>query len=117
MSHYSIAMVGSRETIAGFSLLGVDTYPVSSAKEAIDTLYVLRRKMSGEAHSIPRPVYGIIFITEDYAAGMTPEDEKKLAQGALPAIITIPCHHGATGFGLERLMRTVERAIGSNILA
>ena len=117
MSQYRIAMVGSQETIAGFSLLGVDTVPAASPKDAVVELFALRKKTTTDGHGIARPLYAIIFITEDFVVGITQEDEKKLAQGALPAIITIPSHRGSSGYGLERLKRIVERAVGSNILA
>ena len=51
-----------------------------------------------------------------FAGGISAEDEKKLSRGALPAIIPLPSHQGSSGYGLARLKRIVERAIGSDIL-
>lgn len=117
MSQYRIAMVGSKEAIAGFALLGVDVVPATTAKDALQELYRLRRTTQTDENGIERPQYAIIFVTEDLVSAITPEDEKKLARGALPAILPLPSHRGSTGFGQERLNRIVERAIGSNILA
>ena len=117
MSHYRIAMVGSKEAVAGFALLGMDVVPADTPKDALQELYALRRKTQLDAAGIERPLYAIIFVTEDLVSAITPEDEKKLARGALPAILPLPSHRGSTGFGQERLKRIVERAIGSNILA
>lgn len=117
MSQYRIAMVGSKEAVAGFALLGMDVVPATSPKDALQELTNLRRKTQKDASGIERPLYAIIFVTEDLVSAITPEDERKLARGALPAVLPLPSHRGSTGFGQARLKRIVERAIGSDILA
>lgn len=114
---YRIAIVGQRDTVAAFSLLGVDVVPVTSGPEAVAALYKLKRMMRDD-RGIQRNVYAVVFITEDLAVTISPEDEKKLQRGALPAIIPLPSIHEADGtsYGLERIKRIVERAIGSDIL-
>lgn len=112
---YKTAIVGSRDAVAGFSLLGVDTVPVESSQEAIDALLKLKKDTHTEDGREVN-TYAIVFITEDLAGGISPDDEKKLAKGALPAIIPLPSHQGSTGYGLSRLKRIVERAVGSDIL-
>ncbi|PIR52933.1 V-type ATP synthase subunit F [Candidatus Peregrinibacteria bacterium CG10_big_fil_rev_8_21_14_0_10_49_10] len=113
---YRIAMVGSKEAVGGFALLGADIVPVQSSAQAVEELYNLKRTMTKDEQGIERNTYAIVFITEDLSSGISPEDEKKLARGALPAIIPIPSHQGSTGYGLQRLRRIVERAVGSDIL-
>ena len=113
--NYRLAIVGSKEAVAGFALLGVDVVPVDSAETAVAELLRLKKEMVVDG-GVERNAYAIIFITEDFASGISPEDEKKLARGALPAIIPLPSHKGSTGYGLERLNRIVERAVGTNIL-
>ena len=113
---YKIAMIGSRETIGGFAMLGVDTVPAENTEEAVVHLFRLRKETAPDEAGIERNVYAIIFITEDLASGISPDDEKKLARGALPAIIPLPSDRGSTGYGLDRLKRIVERAVGSDIL-
>jgi V/A-type H+-transporting ATPase subunit F len=113
---YRIAMVGSKEAVGGFALLGVDIIPVLSGEQAVEELYRLKRTMERDSQGIERNTYAIIFITEDLSSGISPDDEKKLARGALPSIIPIPSHQGSTGYGLQRLKRIVERAVGSDIL-
>lgn len=114
--NHKIAIVGTWEAVAGFALLGVDVVPVKDSEEAVTELHRLKKKMAPDEHGVERNVYAIVFITEDLAGGITPEDEKKLARGALPAIIPLPSHKGSTGYGLQRLKRIVERAVGSDIL-
>lgn len=116
MSAYRIAIVGSRESVGGFALLGVDIVPVESTQEAVAELYRLKRETQADELGIERNTYAIVFITEDFASGIASDDEKKLARGALPAIIPLPSHHGSSGYGLQRLKRIVERAVGSDIL-
>ncbi len=112
---YKTAIIGSKDAIAGFSLLGIDTVAVETPAEAVEKLLELKKDTRTEGGR-ELNTYAIIFITEDLAGGISPDDEKKLARGALPAIIPLPSHQGSTGYGLERLKRIVERAVGSNIL-
>lgn len=114
--NYKLAIVGSPEAIAGFALLGADTVPASSPEEAVEELFRLKKDMWTDENGVDRNTYAIVFITEDLASGISPDDEKKLARGALPAIIPLPSQEGTTGYGLQRLRRIVERAVGSDIL-
>lgn len=113
---YRTAIVGSKEAIAGFALLGVETVAAENETEAVDALLRLKKEMQTDENGIDRNAYAIVFITEDLAGGISPDDEKKLSKGALPAIIPLPSHKGSTGYGLQRLKRIVERAVGSDIL-
>ena len=124
--NYKLAIVGSAEAIAGFALLGAETVPANNPDEAVEHLFRLKRDMQTDENGVERNKYAIVFITEDLASALSPDDEKKLARGALPAIIPLPAHHshgeggpshqGSTGYGLQRLKRIVERAVGSDIL-
>ena len=62
------------------------------------------------------PPYAIIFITEELAVTIEKDDYKKLSLSALPAIIPVPGSKGATGYGVKRIGKMVEQAIGSDIL-
>jgi len=112
---FKIAMVGTREAVAGFSLLGMEIISVSSPAEALEALFALKRETQ-EEKGLTRNTYGIVFVTEDLLTNLSPEDERKLARGALPAIVPLPSHKGSTGYSMQRLRRIVERAIGSDIL-
>lgn len=116
MSAYKIAIVGQKETVQGFALLGVDIVPAYTKEEAVDALFRLKKTVHTDETGKERNTYAIVFITEDLASGISAEDEKKLARGALPAILPLPSHRGSTGYGLGRLKRIVERAVGSDIL-
>ena len=59
--------------------------------------------------------YGIIYITEAAAAEVSDELEM-YREKTLPAIIQIPGVSGNTGAGVEGVKKTVEQAVGSDIL-
>ena len=44
---YKIAVVGNRDAILPFRLIGFQTYPVTEPQEAINTLRKLSRETSG----------------------------------------------------------------------
>lgn len=116
MPAYKLAIVGAPEAIAGFSLLGAVVIPALNTAEAVEQLMKLKKETQTDENGVERAAYAIVFITEDLASGISPDDEKRLAKGALPAIIPLPSHRGSTGYGLQRLKRIVERAVGSDIL-
>ena len=59
--------------------------------------------------------YGIIYITEAVAAQIEEEIEQ-YRENTLPAIIQIPGVSGNTGAGVNGVKKTVEQAVGSDIL-
>lgn len=101
---YKIAVLGDYDSIYGFATLGLDTFPVSTREEARETL-----------HRLAAGAYGIIYITEAWAAELKPEIAKYQAQ-VTPAIIQIPGIAGNTGAGIAGVKKSVETAVGSDIL-
>lgn len=104
MSTYKIAVIGDKDSILGFKTIGVDTFPVTSTRAALDTL----KKLVSDQ-------YGVIFITEELAQDM--EDViKELQKRYLPAVVLIPSSRGTRGIGIEQIRSNVEKAIGADIL-
>ena len=99
---YKIAVVGDYDSIFGFAALGLDTFPVTSRKEAEEKLETLAANE-----------YGIIYITEAMAAECEIE---KIQEQLFPAVIRIPGVSGNTGDGVEGVKKSVEQAVGSDIL-
>jgi len=97
---YKIAVMGAYDSIYGFSSLGLDIHPVSDIREGEETL---RRLATGE--------YAVIYITEELAAQIA-----RYREQVLPAIIQIPGVAGNTGAGIEGVKKSVEQAVGSDIL-
>lgn len=116
MSLHKMAIVGSKEVCSAFRMLGADAFPVQSPTQALETIFNLKKVTIRDVSGMERPDYAVIFVTENFFQTISPDDEKRLAKGILPAIIPLPTHRGTTGYGLARIKRIVERAIGSDIL-
>lgn len=103
---YKIAVMGDYDSIYGFATLGLTIFPfgpdeTEEAKEA------LRRLLKGG--------YGVIYITEELASRM--EDEiARYSEQIMPTIILIPGVCGNTGKGVLSVRKSVEQAVGSDIL-
>ena len=101
---YKIAVLGDRDSIYGFAALGLDIYPVSDVGEAGKTL---KRLAEGK--------YAVIYITEALQAVLGVEMDK-YRTNHLPAIIPIPGVAGNTGMGMLNVKKSVEQAVGSDII-
>ena len=101
---YKIAIVGDKDSVLAFKILGVDVYISLDAQEA--------RKIIDR---ISKENYGIIFVTEQVAKDI-PEIIKRYNSELIPAIILIPSNKGSLNIGLANIDKNVEKAIGSNIL-
>ena len=101
---YKIAVLGDYDSIYGFATLGLDTFPVSTREEAGEKL-----------HQLTLGDYGIVYVTEALAEELKHEIEK-YQELAVPAIIQIPGIPGNTGAGVEGVKKSVEQAVGSDII-
>ena len=101
---YKIAVMGDRDSIYGFAAVGLEPFAVSGKEEAVEKLRELAEKE-----------YAVIYITEGLAAGIEKEIER-YRERKLPAIILIPGVSGNTGKGLAAVKRSVEQAVGSDII-
>ncbi len=101
-----IAVIGRRETVMGFTALGLEAYPVADGSEAKAILRTLTHEREDVA---------IIYIEEDIAVELQGQIDK-FKDSPKPAIILIPGREGSLGMGLSALNAAVERAIGTNIL-
>lgn len=113
---YDIAIVGNKDTILGFKALGLKTVNATDGEQATAALFKLKaEQVVDEKTQESRPKYAIIFITEDLAMDVLKDDYAKLSQDALPAIVPVPGSKGTTGYGLKRIGKMVEQAVGSDI--
>lgn len=96
--------MGAYDSIYGFAALGLDTFPVSDIQEGEK---LLRRIAEGD--------YAVIYITEALAAELKHEISRYQEQ-VVPAIIQIPGVSGNTGAGITGVKKSVEQAVGSDIL-
>lgn len=101
---YKIGVIGDRESVLGFKAVGLDTFPCQTPQEAGKVL-----------HQIANEQYAIIYITE----GLCKDMEGDIAQYnelRIPAIIPIPGKDGTYGIGIGNVKKSVERAVGADIL-
>ena len=101
---YKIAVMGDQDSIYGFAALGLEPFSVTDPQEAERTL---RDLAQGE--------YAVIYITEALAAQIEPAIDRYRSAG-LPAIILIPGASGNSGRGMTAVKKSVEQAVGSDII-
>ena len=101
---YLIAVIGDWESVMGFRALGLDTYPVTSAEEARETVRELAKGSCG-----------VIYLTEQLARDMD-DVLTRYKDEVRPAIILIPGREGSLGIGKANIQRSIERAVGADIL-
>ena len=101
---YKIALIGNRDTIIGFKLLGVSLFPTTKKEEAVEILNKLVKKE-----------YAAIFVTEDTASQIFEEIER-LQKTSFTSITVIPNKLEKKYLGLKILRRNIEKAIGTDIL-
>ena len=101
---HKIAVLGDRESIMGFMALGFTVFAVSDKEEAEKTLTKLAKDN-----------YAVIYITESVMQEI--QDTVDMYKDAtIPAIIPIPGKEGSLGLGMRNVKRSVERAVGADIL-
>lgn len=96
--------MGDRDSIYGFASLGLDIFPVSDSETGARTL-----------RSLAERDYAVIYITEALAKELEPELER-YREAPLPAVIPIPSVRGNTGMGIRMVKKSVEQAVGSDII-
>lgn len=101
---YKIGVIGDRESVLGFQAVGLDVFPAGDAEEAKKTLKRLAKED-----------FAIIYITEQFYQYMMKEVEE-YTDSRLPAVIPIPGKNGSLGIGMTSVKKSVERAVGADIL-
>lgn len=103
MAH-KIAVVGDKDSILPFKIIGFDVFNAGTAQKARLTIDRLAEED-----------YGVIYLTENVAKEI-PDTIKRYDAEVKPAIILIPNHKGSLNIGKNRIQKNVEKAVGQNIL-
>ena len=90
-----IGVIADATSILGFKAFGVDEFPCN--------------------HEIAYVGYGIIYISERFCQELQEEMDRYVCEGT-PAIIPIPGVDGNFGIGIANVKKSVERAVGADIL-
>jgi V/A-type H+-transporting ATPase subunit F len=98
-----IGIVGEKNSIGCFRLLGLDVFEEDTPRGIARTL----NRMAKEN-------YAVIFITEQ-AAVLAAETIDKYKSLPFPAVIPIPSGRGSLGVGLSGIRKNVEKAIGTEL--
>lgn len=101
---YKVAAMGDKDSIYGFASLGMSVFPCTDDSIAMHTL-----------RNLAESDFAVIYITEALASRIQPEIDR-YSDSPLPAIVLIPGVRGNTGAGLAGVSRSVEKAVGSDIL-
>jgi V/A-type H+-transporting ATPase subunit F len=104
MASYRIAVLGDRESVLGFKALGLDVYCADTVEQAKSTL-----------HRLAKEDCAVVYLTEQLARFMGDELERYKDE-LTPAIILIPGKEGSLGIGMANVKKSVERAVGADIL-
>ena len=101
---YKMAVVGDYDSIYGFAALGLDTFPADGPE-----------KLEQVFHSLVSGGYAVIYMTEA-AAAQSAAQWSGTEKACFRAVILIPGVSGNTGKGIEGVKKSVEQAVGSDIL-
>ena len=101
---YRMAVLGDKDSIYGYAALGME---VCAVTDEVEAAHRLRELAEGD--------YAVIYVTEELAQRI-PSEVNRYREQMLPAIILIPGVHGNTGAGIANVRKSVEQAVGSDIL-
>lgn len=101
---YRIGIIGDRESVLGFKAVGFDVADTTEYEAAAAALEAFASKN-----------YAIIYVTEQIAQLLEAETEK-YKDSPSPAIIVLPNNRGSNGMGMKAIKKSVERAVGADIL-
>lgn len=101
---YKAAVVGEKDTVLGYRTLGLDVFPVIHSEDAKKVL-----------EELVKEPYAVIYVTEQ-TAGPIMDYIRGLKTRMLPAVILIPGNKGSLGIAAEEIRKSVEKAVGADIL-
>lgn len=105
---YSIAIIGPKNIIQGFSLLGARPLYAESGEEFLRIFQELQRNVETEP-------YAVVIVIENILRQISEEEYQHITKNPLPSIVSLPGIEGSTGYSAERLKKMTQKAIGSDI--
>ena len=99
-----VAVVGDATSVAGFRPLG---FAVFAVEEPARTRELWEELAGGE--------YAAVFVTEPVYAAIA-DLADTVADSPVPAVTIIPGAGASTGLGEEKLLKAIERALGTSTL-
>ncbi|HCA34714.1 MAG TPA: V-type ATP synthase subunit F [Lachnospiraceae bacterium] len=102
---YKVGVMGDYDSIYGFAAVGLTIFPTDGLSDE-EIARLIRQTSEG---------CGIIYMTESLMERMKNELQK-YQDRISPAIIAIPGVSKNTGIGIRNVKKSVEQAVGSDIL-
>lgn len=99
------AVIGERSLVLGFKGAGFEIVHADDARSASRALAALAR----------RPDIGLVLITEALAAE-APEAMRQFRETSAAILTAVPTHLGSRHLGLTEMRKTIEHAVGVDIL-
>lgn len=100
----NIALIGEKEVIIGFNLIGLQLFPVTQSEEAIKAL-----------DDCAQNDYAVIFITNEIAQKIIGKIEEYQKQSSM-TICILPNRSKETALSMNILRKNIEKAVGTDIL-
>ena len=98
-----IAVIGDKDVVTVFGALGIDVFPYTAAQKIRATIKELTEKE-----------YSIIMITEKEAENVEDLINRTKTE-PYPIILPIPDGMRESGFGMKKVMESIEKAIGKEV--
>ncbi len=99
----TMAVIGDRESVMLFRVLGVQTIAAETAEETARAI-----------HRLAKEGCSIIYLTEQLAR-LVPEELARYQARTCPAIIPIPGSRGSDGFGRQQIQSNIYKAVGMDL--
>ncbi|MDQ5983661.1 MAG: V-type sodium ATPase subunit F [Eubacteriales bacterium SKADARSKE-1] len=99
-----VAVIGDKDSIYGFSALGLDIYPISNNLEGERELKKIILKNS----------YAVIYITEALAQNLKGHIDIFQKENEV-SIVPIPGLFGNNGIGMKNVVGFVKKAVGTEL--
>lgn len=103
---YKVAIIGDKDTIMPFKVLGIDTFSLSVSEHVENEMKKIIDKLSKD--------YAIIYIVEEYFE-YAKKSYDKYKKEILPMIIVLPSNKSNLNLGNKFIDENVYKAIGTNI--
>lgn len=107
-------VIGERELVLGFNLVGVQGQPVSNRQEALDSFNLQTGQVKDMRASVESERPKVLILTEDVADMLAEEIRSWQMKGGSPLIVEIPGLNGHIP-GRKTLTDSIREAVGINV--
>lgn len=107
-------VIGERELVLGFNLVGVQGKAVSNRQDALDSFNLQTGQVSGVRASVESERPNVLILTEDVADMLSDEVREWQMKGKSPLIVEVPGLGGHIP-GRKTLTDSIREAVGINV--